>query len=294
MKIALCGRKNSGKDTVAQFLNFYLNCGVGITEDVSDEILNKILKIDFKNNKLRYLNIAFADKLKEIIGVMYSINSIYLHMQKKNTLFYNFYTHNLEATPSETSISARKLLQDTADKIKKSFGEDYFVEDLLFTIRKANNVIVTDCRYINEYKALKKEGFYFIKVERDTEEVDPHSSENSVVNLSDDNFDFIIKNNSDINTLARNCYDLYCELVDYIRDSENKRGGKNKTKESDSFRTPATINDINDQILNKPIYTNKNINRYYFKFSPDIFYYDNSGIYAQYHSTASAFWSGIF
>lgn len=291
MKIALCGRKNSGKDTVAKFLNFYLNGGLGSTEEVSGEILYRILNINFKINRFRYLNIAFADKLKKIIGVMYSINPIYLHTQKKNTLFYNFYTHNLEATPSETSISARKLLQDTADKIKKGFGENYFVEDLLFTIRKANNVIVTDCRYINEYEALKKEEFYFIKVERDTEEVDPHSSENSVVNLSDDNFDFIIKNNSDINTLARSCYDLYCELVDYIRDSENKRGSKNKIEDSNPFRIPAIINDINDKILNKPIYTNKGT--YYFKSSPDIFYYDNSGIYTKCCSATSSFWEGL-
>ena len=79
MKIALCGRKNSGKDTVAKFLNFYLNGGLEVAEDVSTEILYKILRIDFQENRLRYLNIAFADKLKEIVSVIYPINKAYLY-----------------------------------------------------------------------------------------------------------------------------------------------------------------------------------------------------------------------
>lgn len=293
MKIALCGRKNSGKDTVAKFLNFYLNGGLGSTEEVSGEILHSILNINFKINRFRYLNIAFADKLKEIVSVIYPISKVYLYTYEKNTLFYNFDTHSVGRLASVNCIPLRKLLQDTADKIKKGFGENYFVEDLLFTIEKENNVIVTDCRYINEYEALKKEGFYFIKVERDTEEVDPHSSENSVVTLHDNNFDFIIKNNSYLNTLACNCYDLYCELADYIKDSENKRSNKNKTEESDSFRTPAIIEDINKKILYRP---NNNIKDTYFSehidSSSNKAYYN--GTFSGWYSIKSSIWNGLF
>lgn len=287
MKIALCGRKNSGKDTVAKFLNFYLNGGLGITEDISTEILYKILRIDFQENRLRYLNIAFADKLKEIVSVIYPINKAYLYKYEKNTLFYDFSAHSIKTLASATSVSLRKLLQDTADKIKKSFGENYFVENLLHDIKNVENVIVTDCRYINEYETLKKEGFYFVKVDRDTEEIDPHSSENSVINLPNDSFDFIINNNSDLNTLARNCYDLYCELVDYIRDSNKTR----YSKKSNSWTTPAIINKINVEILKKPIDTIKNMYNLDFKYSSKVSY--DSCRFNGYSSTSSI-WNGLF
>lgn len=287
MKIALCGRKNSGKDTIAKFLNFYLNGGLGITEDISTEILYKILRIDFQENRFRYLNIAFADKLKEIVSVIYPINKAYLYKYEKNTLFYDFSTHSIKTLASATSVSLRKLLQDTADKIKKSFGENYFVENLLHDIKNVENVIVTDCRYINEYETLKKEGFYFVKVDRDTEEIDPHSSENSVINLPNDSFDFIINNNSDLNTLARNCYDLYCELVDYIRDSNKTR----YSKKSNSWTTPAIINKINVEILKKPIDTIKNMYNLDFKYSSKVSY--DSCRFNGYSSTSSI-WNGLF
>lgn len=287
MKIALCGRKNSGKDTVAKFLNFYLNGGLGITEDISTEILYKILRIDFQENRLRYLNIAFADKLKEIVSVIYPINKAYLYKCEKNTLFYDFSTHSIKTLTSATSVSLRKLLQDTADKIKKSFGENYFVENLLHDIKNVENVVVTDCRYINEYETLKKEGFYFVKVDRDTEEIDPHSSENSIINLPNDSFDFIINNNSDLNTLARNCYDLYCELADYIRDSNKTRC----SKKSNSWTTSAIINMINVEILKKPMDTIKNMYNLAFKDSSKVSY--DSCSFSGYFS-ASSIWNGLF
>lgn len=287
MKIALCGRKNSGKDTVAKFLNFYLNGGLGITEDISTEILYKILRINFQENRLRYLNIAFADKLKEIVSVIYPINKAYLYKCEKNTLFYDFSAHSIKTLASATSVSLRQLLQDTADKIKKSFGENYFVENLLHDIKNVENVIVTDCRYINEYETLKKEGFYFVKVDRDTEEIDPHNSENSVINLPNDSFDFIINNNSDLNTLARNCYDLYCELTDYIRDSNKTR----YSKKSNSWTTPEIINKINVEILKKPMDTIKNMYDLYFKYSSKVSY--DSCSFNGYSSTSSI-WNGLF
>lgn len=287
MKIALCGRKNSGKDTVAKFLNFYLNGGLGITEDISTEILYKILRIDFQENRLRYLNIAFADKLKDIVSVIYPINKAYLYKCEKNTLFYDFSTHSIKTLTSATSVSLRKLLQDTADKIKKSFGENYFVENILHDIKNVENVIVTDCRYINEYETLKKEGFYFVKVDRDTEEIDPHSSENSIINLPNDSFDFIINNNSDLNTLARNCYDLYCELVDYIRDLNKTRC----SKKSNSWTTSAIINKINVEILKKPMDTIKNMYNLDFKHSSKVSY--DSCSFNGYFSTSSI-WNGLF
>lgn len=254
MKIAFCGRKGSGKDTAAKFLNFYLSGGKSITEEVKEETINSILSISREH--FRFDTISFGDKLKSLLLDIYDLpkaNKYLLYCSTKDDLYFDLEKNSIQNSDSATSIPLRTLLQQTADKIKKTFGEDYFIKSLFRTIENycKKDVIVPDCRYINEYEALRDKGFYIIKIERDNVLKDDHDSENSAVNLSDDMFDIKISNNGTLKDLAFICHDIYCEISDYIKD-EDKISKKNPNEFLKNYFSNAIdpfIKQINNMIV---------------------------------------------
>lgn len=148
MKIAFCGRKGSGKDTAAKFLNFYLSGGRPITEKVKEETINGILSLS--KESFRFDMISFGDKLKSLLLDIYDLpitNKYLLYCSTKDDLYFNLEKNSIQSLDSATSIPLRTLLQQTADKIKKTFGEDYFIKSLFRTIENCKKeVIVPDCR----------------------------------------------------------------------------------------------------------------------------------------------------
>lgn len=255
MKIAFCGRKGSGKDTAAKLLNFYLSEGRPITEKVKEETINGILSLS--KEVFRFDIISFGDKLKSLLLDIYDLsktNEYLLYCSTKDDLYFDLEKNSIQNSDSATSIPLRTLLQQTADKIKKTFGEDYFIKSLFRTIENycKKEVIVPDCRYINEYEALRDKGFYIIKIERDSALKDSHDSENSAVNLPDDMFDAKISNNGTLKDLAFICHDIYCEISDYIKDEDKTsrvRDSKDFLKNYFSYAINPFIKQINDLII---------------------------------------------
>lgn len=255
MKIAFCGRKGSGKDTAAKLLNFYLSGGKSITEEVKEGTINSILSI--AKEHFRFDTISFGDKLKSLLLEIYDLsksNKYLLYCSEKDSLYFDLEKNSIENSDSASSIPLRILLQQTADKIKKTFGEDYFIKSLFRTIENycKKEVIVPDCRYINEYEALRDKGFYIIKIERDSTLKDSHDSENSAVNLPDDMFDAKISNNGTLKDLAFICHDIYCEISDYIKNEDKTlrvRNSKDFLKNYFSYAISPFIKQINDLII---------------------------------------------
>lgn len=255
MKIAFCGRKGSGKDTATKLLNFYLSKGRPITEKVKEETINGILSLS--KESFRFDTVAFGDKLKSLLLDIYDLpqtNKYLLYYPTKDNLYFDLEKNSIQSSDSATSIPLRTLLQQTADKIKKTFGEDYFIKSLFRTIENycKKEVIVPDCRYINEYEALRDKGFYIIKIERDSALKDSHDSENSAVNLPDDMFDAKISNNGTLKDLAFICHDIYCEISDYIKDEDKTlrvRDSKDFLKNYFSYAISPFIKQINDLII---------------------------------------------
>lgn len=274
MKIAFCGRKGSGKDTAAKLLNFYLSGSKSITEEVKEETINSILSISREH--FRFDTISFGDKLKSLLLEIYDLsksNKYLLYCSEKDNLYFNPEKNSIENSDSTSSIPLRILLQQTADKIKKNFGEDYFIKSLFRTIENygKKDVIVPDCRYINEYEALREKGFYIIKIERDDILKDNHDSENSAVNLPDNMFDAKISNNGSLKDLAFTCYDIYCEISDYMKDED-----KILKKDPNDFLKKYFFNAIDPFIksVNNIIETGKHINPWSANPYSDMYSYD--------------------
>lgn len=176
MLVALCGYKGSGKDLCADYL------------------------VD----KYGFVKISFAEPLKEVLKVLFMFSDEQLFgtpMQKE------------ESDPRWFGCSARtsmqfigtEVLRDNLDKIMPGIGADYFVKrlELWFELELLKNpnikVVVSDLRFLNEDKYIKKMAGMVIRVNRKSVvPSDPHQSETEFEKIIPD---FILDNNGSINML---------------------------------------------------------------------------------------------
>ena len=92
---------------------------------------------DYIVKKYNLEKYSFADKLKSIAVELFGMNH-----------------------------KDRKLLQTIADKMKE-IDNDVWVNFLVSQIKHKNNIVIDDVRFVNEYEALDKLGFIFIKLKVD-------------------------------------------------------------------------------------------------------------------------------
>lgn len=124
-----------------------------------------------------------------------------------------------------SSFKDTKLLTWVGTEWGRSINENIWVDNCLERIYEAsqqgcymsnepfvNNYYITDVRFPNEAKALRENGFYLIKVDRNMrpqEERATHASENALNDYKD--WDFIVDNNSSLE-------DLYLQLQKIVQD----------------------------------------------------------------------------
>ncbi|MEM4271082.1 MAG: hypothetical protein QXO70_03235 [Candidatus Pacearchaeota archaeon] len=114
--IALTAYQGSGKDTAA---NYLCNC-------------------------FNFSRIAFADQLRTLVKEKYKFTDQQLDHPLKDT-----YLHpTLKITPREAMIK-------TASFFRK-FDDDYFVHHVEFSMEGKENIVITDLRFSNEEKFLRK------------------------------------------------------------------------------------------------------------------------------------------
>ena len=152
MIIAISGKLQSGKDTIADYL---------------------VLKHGFTR-------IAFADKLKDIAKDLFNWDGV-------------------------KDDSGRKLLQELGCQMR-NVRKDVWVDYVFRAIRKHNdmNWVITDVRFLNEFKSLKLLGAKMFRVERNINrdgDIHTHPSETE---LDGQIFLEIINNNSTIEELYKN------------------------------------------------------------------------------------------
>lgn len=108
-----------------------------------------------------------------------------------------------------------KLLTWIGTEWGRSINENIWIDNCLSRIKAAekqgcymsgepfvNNFFITDVRFPNEAEALRQNGFYLVKVNRNNrpqEERKTHSSENALNDYT--NWDFVINNNDSLESL---------------------------------------------------------------------------------------------
>lgn len=245
MKIAIVGRKGSGKDTTASFIRYFMLGGIDVStlpDDNKKEDKNYIFRNIMKMNDNSDISIIrLADSLKDFLSFIYKIPREHFEYPYKNNLFYRkdydvkkvarclngISYRRTDIIPFQPKdivkdyVSIRTIMQLESEKFKKGFGEDFFIKQLFKKINK-DVVIVPDCRFNNEFETLKDKDFIFIKIRNPNEAEDPHNSENQAVDIADEHFDYVIDNNEDLEKLFYICKDIAGDLKDMLTDEGKK------------------------------------------------------------------------
>jgi dephospho-CoA kinase len=130
IRIALSGKMGAGKTSIA-------------------EILKAKYELDYEGKAATY---AFADKLKEIAVDVYE-------MKGKDRRLLQILGENM------------RHVEDDAGNVRTNVWTDYLIRKMDEDAKQWPSMlqIVHDLRFKHEYESLKKEGFYFIRVDADEE-----------------------------------------------------------------------------------------------------------------------------
>ncbi len=181
-KIAICGKANTGKNTVSKL--------------ILRELRNK-----FRGKKtLSHEYIAFADPIKAMIRLMFpTLPEKYLTGSSSN---------RAEIIPGAfkegVPLTVRQLLIDLGTGVGRSYKESIWLDAFDHTFEKMQRksvVIVTDVRFPNEFDHLKRLGFYQLRLLRDSHTVINHASETKQDSIPDEDFDYVLNNNGTLKDL---------------------------------------------------------------------------------------------
>ncbi len=190
-KIAISGKANTGKNTLANLLSLYCDQASGLED-------------------WNYRSMAFADPIKEIVMIMFP--------KSKKEHLYGPSKGRAEFIPgafkNSEPLTYRQALFDIGTELGRGYNDKIWLENFDDRYEKvlydgsrpdrlnANIVIVTDVRFRNEFEHLKEKGFYQIRLYRETGmPTINHISETNQTTIKDEEFDYVIHNNKSLKEL---------------------------------------------------------------------------------------------
>lgn len=180
IKIALHGKKNSGKDTSAR-------------------IFKKIFKGQYKKNLTQT---SFAYPIKKLALQMLGFSS----KRECPNLFYNSELRDHKIPGYE--LTYRDLCKKIG-AVGKELDKDFWIKK---TKVEFKDIIVSDLRYKNELDFLKNEGFYLIKIFRDN--VDKIDLETDLDDYQD--WDYIIDNTGSRDNLKKQIANIVHKIIETV------------------------------------------------------------------------------
>ena len=212
--IVISGLKNSGKDTVADMLQYCLS----VPEPFRKYWMYRHYRYAFNST---YEKVAFADSLKDTLSVLFGIpiEKFYERDFKEH-----FYIKGLEITDTPDNIldedsfikmlnkkdfsflkthfiTIRQLLQCFGTEIVRGlFGNAFWAERAMK--HNFDKMIITDLRFKVELEAVRKRNGLVLYIDNPNCIPEQHASESEVLEMKDNHdFDFIIENNGTLEDL---------------------------------------------------------------------------------------------
>lgn len=189
MKIGISGKVNSGKDTLSQLLSKELSKlidGLSVKSYSFSMPMKKITEIMFPSQEIANWLYGPSDGRKNIIP---------------------------GAFKNGVPLTVRQFLLDLGTEFGRSYNDNVWVNSTINQIEKDENYlsneldyddiisIVTDCRFLNEFKALKDNKFIMIRIRRNDASNIQHISDTEQDQIPDSDFDFVIDNNNSLASL---------------------------------------------------------------------------------------------
>ena len=222
--LAFSGKKQSGKNTLCNFLHGYQLKSYGVIEsfDITQEgelVIETLIRdstgktekgkglIDVSRLDIEFVvwamdavwpfvkHYAFATALKELAIGLFDINRdlVYGNEEQKNSLT----QYKWEDMPTKVKgktgyVSGREFIQyfgtELCRKIYPNIWTDRAMKDI--KAEESNLAIISDARFENEVKAVQNAGGKVIRLTRSLDGVDTHESELALDNYN--NFDAVI------------------------------------------------------------------------------------------------------
>lgn len=181
MIIGLVGRSRSGKDTVAR------------------HIINYAPWYQIKR---------IAQPVKDSLKALYSWDERHTEGELK------------EVVDPRVGKSPRQAMIETAERVKKESGQDFFIKSLLNTWNNKQYIVIPDVRFQNECDLIRKNGGVLIKIER---------TESSHFSW-EDNIDMILTeytlHNTSLQNLQKQAAGIFQSIhPEYGQDAELSRHG---------------------------------------------------------------------
>lgn len=182
-KIFITGKISSGKDTFGKLIRSELSKA------------NNISKTKIKM-------ISFADPIKNMaeIAFPYVAKRCFYGPSKFRTTIIK------QAFKNGIPLTVRQVLLDLGNDFGRKYNSELWINNLNhrfhnLVIKNVDGVIVTDCRFINEFNHLKSLGFQSIKLLRDSDIKINDESEIQQDLILDNEYDFIVNNNGSLQDL---------------------------------------------------------------------------------------------
>lgn len=231
--VGIAGKKQSGKNTVANILNGIVLKKYEMVNDykISDD--GKLLvttdefddwrEFDITRKDLQFVEYAesslypyvklysFADSLKTICIDLFNIpfENVYGTNEQKNEKIDHLKWCNMPTWRSSKlvdSMTAREFMQYFGTDIMRKMWEPIWCQNTVnrITEEQSELAIVADVRFPNEVDVIKDAGGVVIKLNRDLFE-DEHASETQLdaENYDQENFDYVIENQGEGRTIER-------------------------------------------------------------------------------------------
>jgi hypothetical protein len=188
-KIAITGKANTGKNTLGKL----------IVDHLRERLFNE-KHIGSVYNDAKY--IAFADPLKKMA------REAFPHIPRK--WLYGSSKYRQEVIPGAfkngVPLTVRQLLIDLGNDFGRKYQPDLWIRNLEHRVKKLSKgktktVVVTDCRFRNEFDYLKSDGFYQVRLLRDSYTKINDVSETNQDGILDSEFDYVVNNNGTLNDL---------------------------------------------------------------------------------------------
>jgi len=189
-KIAITGKANSGKNTLAKLLvkelheTHPLPSTPGLTPPYPISSLNG------------HQFIAFADPLKKMLRTAFpKLPRKYLYGSSK---------YRSKPIPGAfkdgVPLTVRQALMDLGNDFGRKYQYDIWIRNFDYTYNKAalkdkDIIVVTDVRFRNEFDHLESLGFYQIRLLRNSQLAITDASETNQDGIADSEFDYVLHNN---------------------------------------------------------------------------------------------------
>lgn len=183
---------------------------IGAGKDTCAEIAAGILYLN-KENPALLLKRSFANKLKRMISVLTGIEMVEIDSPFYSEPYLDFTREQKGMVLPIYNMTLGRLLQVFATEVcRDSFREDIWIVGLDSDINPNAVNFITDMRFLNEFGYLQNPESLVVRINRKDNPFDisdsrprEHKSESQLSKLRDRDFDEVIDNDSDLESLFR-------------------------------------------------------------------------------------------